>query len=108
MDHTNICRQCGILIRVHKSAQKIKWRTQSHWDSLLTGICLLPLFFIAFSGLSAYGGFFEICKPKKGEKVFVYATSGSIGNLVGQYAKLLGCYVVGCAGSKEKVTSMLG
>jgi NADPH-dependent curcumin reductase CurA len=53
--------------------------------------------------LSAYGGFFEICKPQKGEKVFVSATSGSVGNIVGQYAKLLGCYVVGCAGSQKKV-----
>nr|GME06004.1 NADP-dependent alkenal double bond reductase P2-like [Ipomoea batatas] len=56
-----------------------------------------------FSGLSAYGGFFEICKPQKGEKVFVSAASGSVGNLVGQYAKLFGCYVVGCAGSQQKV-----
>jgi NADPH-dependent curcumin reductase CurA len=55
-------------------------------------------------GLTAYGGFFEVCKPKKGEKVFVSAASGSVGNLVGQYAKLFGCYVVGCAGSKQKVT----
>jgi NADPH-dependent curcumin reductase CurA len=53
--------------------------------------------------LSAYGGFFEICKPQKGEKVFVSAASGSVGNIVGQYAKLLGCYVVGCAGSQKKV-----
>uniref|UniRef100_A0A5B6YY33 Putative 2-alkenal reductase (NADP(+)-dependent) n=1 Tax=Davidia involucrata TaxID=16924 RepID=A0A5B6YY33_DAVIN len=58
---------------------------------------------LAYSGLTAYAGFFEICKPKKGEKVFVSAASGSVGNLVGQYAKLFGCYVVGCAGSKEKV-----
>ncbi|XP_024183054.1 2-alkenal reductase (NADP(+)-dependent)-like [Rosa rugosa] len=58
---------------------------------------------LGFSGLTAYGGFFEVCKPKKGEKVFVSAASGSVGNLVGQYAKLFGCYVVGCAGSKEKV-----
>lgn len=56
-----------------------------------------------FSGLAAYGGFFDVCKPKPGEKVFVSAASGSIGNLVGQYAKLLGCYVVGSAGSQEKV-----
>ncbi|PHU21413.1 hypothetical protein BC332_06520 [Capsicum chinense] len=56
-----------------------------------------------FSGLAAYGGFFEVCKPKPGEKVFVSAASGSIGHLVGQYAKLLGCYVVGSAGSQEKV-----
>ncbi|KAK0593241.1 hypothetical protein LWI29_033374 [Acer saccharum] len=56
-----------------------------------------------FSGLTAYAGLFDICKPKKGEKVFVSAASGSVGNLVGQYAKLFGCYVVGSAGSKEKV-----
>ncbi|XP_050212019.1 2-alkenal reductase (NADP(+)-dependent)-like [Mercurialis annua] len=55
------------------------------------------------SGLTAYAGFFDICKPRKGEKVFVSAACGSVGNLVGQYAKLFGCYVVGCAGSKEKV-----
>lgn len=56
-----------------------------------------------FSGLTAHGGLFQICKPKKGEKVFVSAASGSVGNLVGQYAKLFGCYVVGSAGSKQKV-----
>ncbi|KAA8528025.1 hypothetical protein F0562_035106 [Nyssa sinensis] len=58
---------------------------------------------LGFSGLTAYGGFFHICNPKKGEKVFVSAASGSVGNLVGQYAKLFGCYVVGCAGSQKKV-----
>ncbi|PRQ46386.1 putative oxidoreductase [Rosa chinensis] len=58
---------------------------------------------LGLSGLTAYAGFFEVCKPKKGEKVFVSAACGSVGNLVGQYAKLFGCYVVGCAGSKEKV-----
>ncbi|GMQ07027.1 hypothetical protein CsSME_00051395 [Camellia sinensis var. sinensis] len=56
-----------------------------------------------YSGFTAYGGFFQVCKPKNGEKVFVSAASGSVGNLVGQYAKLFGCYVVGCAGSKQKV-----
>ncbi|TKY73180.1 2-alkenal reductase (NADP(+)-dependent) [Spatholobus suberectus] len=58
---------------------------------------------LGFSGLSAYAGFFEGCRPRKGEKVFVSAGPGSVGNLVGQYAKILGCYVVGCAGSQKKV-----
>ncbi|KAK7327748.1 hypothetical protein VNO77_21838 [Canavalia gladiata] len=58
---------------------------------------------LGFSGLTAYAGFFEVCKPQKGEKVFVSAASGSVGSLVGQYAKLMGCYVVGCAGNKKKV-----
>ncbi|KAI7751999.1 hypothetical protein M8C21_018826 [Ambrosia artemisiifolia] len=55
------------------------------------------------SGFTAFGGFFKICKPKKEEKVFVSAAAGSVGNLVGQYAKLFGCFVVGCAGTKQKV-----
>ena len=41
--------------------------------------------------------------PKKGENVFVSAASGAVGQLVGQFAKLHGCYVVGSAGTKEKV-----
>ncbi|KAL0308632.1 UNVERIFIED_CONTAM: NADP-dependent alkenal double bond reductase P2 [Sesamum radiatum] len=55
------------------------------------------------SGLTAYAGFFKVCNPKKGDKVFVSAACGSVGILVGQYAKLFGCYAVGCAGRKEKV-----
>ena len=36
--------------------------------------------------------------------MFVSAASGAVGQLVGQFAKLMGCYVVGSAGSNEKVT----
>uniref|UniRef100_A0A2N9F2Z4 Alcohol dehydrogenase-like C-terminal domain-containing protein n=1 Tax=Fagus sylvatica TaxID=28930 RepID=A0A2N9F2Z4_FAGSY len=54
-------------------------------------------------GLTAYGGFYEVCSPKKGEHVFISAASGAVGQIVGQFAKLFGCYVVGSAGSKEKV-----
>ncbi|XP_028792585.1 2-alkenal reductase (NADP(+)-dependent) isoform X1 [Neltuma alba] len=64
--------------------------------SYYTGILGMP-------GLTAYVGFYEICAPKKGETVFVSAASGAVGQLVGQFAKLMGCYVVGSAGSKEKV-----
>ncbi|KAD5803567.1 hypothetical protein E3N88_14927 [Mikania micrantha] len=54
-------------------------------------------------GMTAYVGFYEICAPQKGEYVFVSAASGAVGQLVGQFAKLSGCYVVGSAGTKEKV-----
>ncbi|KAG8371271.1 hypothetical protein BUALT_Bualt13G0070200 [Buddleja alternifolia] len=47
--------------------------------------------------------FYEVCSPKKGETVFISAASGAVGQLVGQFAKLFGCYVVGSVGSKEKV-----
>ncbi|XP_061376047.1 2-alkenal reductase (NADP(+)-dependent)-like isoform X2 [Gastrolobium bilobum] len=64
--------------------------------SYYTGILGMP-------GMTAYAGFFELGSPKKGEKIFISAASGAVGQLVGQFANLTGCYVVGSAGSKEKV-----
>ncbi|XP_060183821.1 2-alkenal reductase (NADP(+)-dependent)-like [Lycium barbarum] len=64
--------------------------------SYYTGILGMP-------GITAYAGFYELCSPKKGETVFVSGASGVVGQLVGQFAKMIGCYVVGSAGSKEKV-----
>lgn len=64
--------------------------------SYYTGLLGMP-------GMTAYAGFYEICSPKKGETVFVSAASGAVGQLVGQFAKMMGCYVVGSAGTKAKV-----
>ena len=55
-------------------------------------------------GLTAYACFFEVGKPKKGDFVFVSAASGAVGQVVGQLAKIAGCYVVGSAGSDEKIS----
>uniref|UniRef100_A0A0D9XXX2 Enoyl reductase (ER) domain-containing protein n=1 Tax=Leersia perrieri TaxID=77586 RepID=A0A0D9XXX2_9ORYZ len=64
----------------------------------------LPLsYYTALPGLTAYAGFFEVCKPKKCDYVFVSAASGAVGQIVGQLAKITGCHVVGSAGSDEKV-----
>ncbi|XXG89417.1 hypothetical protein AAC387_Pa12g1419 [Persea americana] len=82
------------LIQAPESLFKI-----THTDvplSYYTGLLGMP-------GLTAYAGLYEVCSPKKGETVFVSAASGAVGQLVGQFAKLLGCYVVGSAGSKQKV-----
>ena len=54
-------------------------------------------------GFTAYVGLYEILKPKKGETIFVSAASGAVGQIVGQLAKAEGLYVVGSAGSQEKV-----
>jgi len=64
--------------------------------SYYTGLLGMP-------GMTAYVGFHELCSPKEGEHVFISAASGAVGQLVGQFAKLMGCHVVGSAGSKEKV-----
>ncbi|KAJ8551507.1 hypothetical protein K7X08_021522 [Anisodus acutangulus] len=54
-------------------------------------------------GMTAYAGFYEVCSPQEGRNCFVSAASGAVGQLVGKFAKMLGCYVVGSAGTKEKV-----
>ncbi|KAF7047972.1 hypothetical protein CFC21_056805 [Triticum aestivum] len=59
---------------------------------------------LGLAGLTAYAGLFEVGKPKQGETVFVSAASGAVGQVVGQLAKIAGCYVVGSAGSDEKVS----
>ncbi|PIA40143.1 hypothetical protein AQUCO_02500092v1 [Aquilegia coerulea] len=58
---------------------------------------------LGMPGFTAYAGFYEVCSPKQGEYVFVSAASGAVGQLVGQLAKLHGCYVVGSAGTNQKV-----
>ncbi|KAF8711348.1 hypothetical protein HU200_029376 [Digitaria exilis] len=58
---------------------------------------------LGMTGLTAYAGFLEVGRPKKGDFVFVSAASGAVGQVVGQLAKIAGCHVVGSAGTDEKV-----
>ncbi|MGD9135488.1 MAG: NADP-dependent oxidoreductase [Desulfobacterales bacterium] len=62
---------------------------------------------IGMPGLTAYAGLLHIGKPKQGDTVFVSAASGAVGSVASQIAKLKGCYVVGSAGSDEKVSWLL-
>jgi len=55
------------------------------------------------TGLTAYVGLLRIGQLKEGETVFVSAASGAVGSVVCQIAKVKGRYVIGSAGSKEKV-----
>ena len=58
---------------------------------------------LGMTGLTAYFGLTEIGHPKAGETVVVSGAAGAVGSIVGQIAKILGCKVIGLAGSEEKV-----
>jgi len=61
---------------------------------------------LGMTGLTAYLGLNEIGCPKIGETLVVSGAAGAVGSVVGQIGKILGCKVVGIAGSDEK-TEML-
>ncbi|MCH7786105.1 MAG: NADP-dependent oxidoreductase [Chloroflexi bacterium] len=58
---------------------------------------------LGMPGMTAYFGLLSVCKPRPGDTVVVSAASGAVGQVVGQIAKLMGCRVVGTAGTPEKV-----
>lgn len=52
-------------------------------------------------GNTAYFGFVDLCQPKKNE-VVVVSGAAAVGSLVGQIAKIIGCKVIGIAGTHDK------
>ncbi|MEM8547879.1 MAG: NADP-dependent oxidoreductase [Pseudomonadota bacterium] len=59
---------------------------------------------LGMPGQTAYVGLMEVAKLRPGETVFISAAAGAVGSVAGQIARQLGCYVVGSAGSDDKVT----
>ena len=53
-------------------------------------------------GLTAYFGLLDVGKPKTGETLVVSGAAGAVGSIVGQIGKIVGCRVVGIAGTDEK------
>ena len=53
-------------------------------------------------GFTAYFGLTDIGQPKPGETLVVSAAAGAVGSITGQIGKILGCRVVGIAGSDDK------
>ena len=58
---------------------------------------------LGMPGFTAWYGLTELGQPREGETVFVSAAAGAVGSVAGQVARLLGCRVVGSAGSPEKL-----
>ncbi len=57
---------------------------------------------LGMTGLTAYFGFFDVCKPKVGETILVSGAAGATGSVVVQLAKNFGCRVVAVAGADDK------
>ncbi len=81
------------IIATEKNLQKID--TTIAPASYYLGLLGMP-------GLTAYFGLMHIGKPVAGETVVVSGAAGAVGIVVGQIAKIQGCWVIGIAGSDEK------
>jgi NADPH-dependent curcumin reductase CurA len=57
---------------------------------------------LGISGLTAYFGLLDIGRPEPGQTVLVSGAAGSVGNVVGQIARIKGCRAVGIAGGEHK------
>ena len=84
---------------------------QSHEVSDGAGVSLLDpridppsyaLGVLGMPGLTAWYGLLKLGQPRSGETVVLAASTGAVGSVVGQIAKLKGCRVVGIAGAAEK------
>ncbi len=58
---------------------------------------------LGMPGFTGWYGLTELGQPAQGETVFVSGAAGAVGSVAGQVAKLLGCRVIGSAGSPEKL-----
>lgn len=54
------------------------------------------------TGTTAYFSLFEICKPKSGETIIISAGGSSVGSIVAQLAKQVGCRTVAIVSTDKK------
>lgn len=62
---------------------------------------------LGMTGMTAYAGLMHIGRPEAGETLVVTGAAGAVGGIAGQIGRLLGCRVVGIAGSEEKCRAIV-
>ncbi len=62
---------------------------------------------LGMPGMTAYFGLLRRGKPKAGEVIYVSGAAGVVGSTVGQIAKIMGCTVIGSAGTDAKCEYLL-
>ncbi len=62
---------------------------------------------LGMPGMTAYFGLLDVGSPEPGDTVVVSAASGAVGQVVGQVARIMGCNVVGIAGTPEKTDFLI-
>ena len=60
---------------------------------------------LGMTGLTAWVGL-KLVDVHAGDRVFISGAAGAVGSVAGQLAKLRGCFVVGSAGSDDKVRAL--
>lgn len=61
------------------------------------------LSWLGMPGLTAYFALLNVARPLPGDLVLISAAAGAVGQVAGQLAKLMGCRVIGVAGSQDKL-----
>lgn len=57
---------------------------------------------LGISGITAYFGLLDVGRPQPGQTVVVSGAAGSVGSIVGQVARIVGCRAIGIAGGEQK------